>query len=202
MQIGKWPKRADPNVRFLRVRDLVRLKESLAEPPNLSARDRFYWQRTRLTVQLMLHAGLRIGEVADLRWEYIDLESKLLKVVRGKGGRNRDIPLNTTLLAELERVPEPLRVGPVIGTTKGRPLHVKCVAHLFERQLAKRLREFGQPPVSPHQLRRAFATRLKQSQVDLDTIRRLLGHRHLNTTQRYLDGCAEGAEEAVSRIVD
>jgi integrase len=94
---------------------------------------------------------------------------------------------------------------------EGRPLGSKSLAHLFERELAnlllrpnddgslripdeisvaveRRRRSSTADRITSHQLRRFYATLLKRRGVDLETIRRRLGHRHLNTTQRYLDG--------------
>lgn len=209
-----WVKVADPDVVHLRDQDLAELFAALEIPADarLTDHQRFHWNRSRRVVTLMLYAGVRIAEATRLTWEQIDLIARELHVIHGKGGRNRNLPIPQPLLDELERVPETERRGPLFPQTarKGaaetdQPIPLaseKCLAHIFERWLPRRLKAYGAEleHVASHQLRRAFATALKRRGVDLDTIRRLLGHKSLETTQRYLAGGPEDGEEAVALL--
>ena len=231
----RWPKRQDPQVRHLRMREVRKIQRVLAEPWRSTAYGRFLWLRLRLAIYLMQYAGLRISEVAVLLWKNIDTDAKarVIHIIDSKHGRNRDIKIHRVLLAELERVPEQERYGPVIKQKSsnpkkdGLPLGPKSLAHLFEsgRELSRLLIAHNDDgsvrtpeeaeaalerarrgeeidAVGPHQFRRFFATMLKRKRVDLDDIRKILGHRHLNTTQRYLDGGPDDDDDEGEIVID
>jgi integrase len=196
-----WVKVADPRVVWLRDADVQALLDALVPQPG-TARAQWHGRRVRRAVLLKLYAGLRISEAAALRWEAIDMDARELRVIGGKGGKNRVVPIPAPLMAELDAVPDAERAGPVLPTWAGGALTVKSLAHDYERWLPRRLADAGASVahVAAHQLRRAYATRLKRAGVDLDTIRRLLGHTSLETTQRYLAGGPDDGAQAVARL--
>lgn len=181
------------------IRDLFR---AIDTPPHSY---RATWPRNRRCILLMLYAGLRREEVANLRWGEIDLERRELVVAYGKGGRSRVVPICRELLVELAQAgPRPAHV-PVVdqgdGTEVG--LDHKAIGHIFERWLPRRwpVAEGELPPlVSPHQLRRTFATELYVRGVDLLTIQRLLGHTDPKTTLRYIAASSEKEHTAVELL--
>jgi integrase/recombinase XerC len=211
----EWPKLDDPKVVFLRDADVQELLDALIIPPDmcLTTQQRFCWQRARLAIFLMLYTGARFSEAATAYWEQFDLTgaAKEFRILHGKGGKNRTVPLPAPLLDELLAVPEAERVGPLFYAWTKHDLPVaertplgQGLTHTFERWLPRRLQAFGATldRASPHQLRRVYATALKRRGVDLDTIRRLLGHKSLETTQHYLDGGPDDGDEAVACLPD
>ena len=146
---------------------------------------RWRHQRNARAVALMLYAGLRIAECAATRWRDLDLIARVL-VVRteaAKGGHERAVPINDALLAVLLAVPEGERAGDagVIPVRPGGPpMKYKGLERVFDRW------EPVKDRVHAHHLRHAFATRLHRSGVSVRTIQALLGHKSLETTQRYL----------------
>lgn len=123
--------------------------------------------RTRLALYLAAFAGLRRSEIVKVTAE--DLYADVL-VVRGKGGRDRMIPL-PEWLADLVRRSGP---GHVIRSVHGGPISPD---HLY-----KLMRRCG---VSPHRLRHRFATRAYAGSRDLRAVQLLLGHSRPETTARY-----------------
>jgi integrase len=180
------------------IRDLF---TAIDKPPRSH---RVTWPRNRRCILLMLYAGLRREEVAKLLWGDLDLERRELTVRYGKGGRSRVVPICAELLAELaEAGPQPAH-APVLSTGgDDAGLDHRSVGHVFERWLPRRwpVAEGELPPlVSPHQLRRTFATELYVRGVDLLTIQRLLGHSDPKTTLRYIAASSAKEHEAVELL--
>lgn len=154
-------------------------------PAGAGVAARWRHQRNARAVALMLFAGLRIAETAAVRWRDLDLIARVL-VVRSeaaKGGHERVIPINDALLAVLLAVPECERAddaGVIPVRPGGPPMKYKGLERVFDRWGPVKDR------VHAHQLRHAFATRLHRSGVPVRTIQALLGHKSLETTQRYL----------------
>lgn len=155
--------------------------------------------RDRALLALLYGTGIRASECATLRSGQIDL-TRLTITVRGKGGHERAIPLNPQL-AEVLRTYERARgsafpMAPFFRSRFGRALTRGAV---YER-----VRTWGQRsrvgiPLSPHRLRHTFATHLVRAGVGLVTIRDLLGHRQITSTQIYLHVTAEDLRLAAAR---
>ena len=125
---------------------------------------------------------------------------RLSITVRGKGGHERAIPLNAQLAECCARVRacarSALPTAPFFRSRFGRPLSRGAI---YER-----VRTWGQRsrvgiPLSPHRMRHTFATHLVRAGVGLVTIRDLLGHRQITSTQIYLHVTAEDLRHAAAR---
>lgn len=155
--------------------------------------------RDRALLALLYGTGIRASECAMLRNGQVDL-TRLTITVCGKGGHQRTIPLNPRLTDVLRiyahaRGPA-LPTAPFFRSRFGRPLSRGAV---YER-----VRTWGQRsrvgiPLSPHRLRHTFATHLVRAGVGLVTIRDLLGHRQITSTQIYLHVTAEDLRAAAAR---
>lgn len=155
----------------------------LAAPDIATRRGR----RDAALLALMYASGLRVSEVATLRMGDINEKQGLIRV-RGKGGRERQVPVAQGALAALadhRRDLPPTRdpkafLFPAPGSTRplGRGLIWRAVkthattAHLPDLP-------------SPHWLRHSFATHLLSGGADVRTIQEMLGHARIATTQRY-----------------
>jgi len=142
------------------------------------------------TLLLTLYgAGLRRSEVAHLKVRDIDSQRMLLRVERGKGGRDRDVPLSPTLLAALREYYRWMRPETYLfpGTRNGwradTPITTKPIWDAV-RLAAERAKI--DKHVSPHTLRHSYATHLLEAGADLRTIQLLLGHADLSHTTVYL----------------
>ena len=133
--------------------------------------------------------GLRRSELCRLKVQDIDSERMVLRVVHGKGGRDRDVPLSPTLVAALREYwrwmrPETyLFPGTKDGWRADRPITTKPV---WEAVRFAAARAGIEKPVSPHTLRHSYATHLLEAGADLRTIQLLLGHADLSHTTVYL----------------
>lgn len=105
------------------------------------------------------------------------------------------MPICTELYEELKTVESPLATAAVVDNGDGvTSMGHKSIGHVFERWLPRRrpVAPGGQPVlVSPHMLRRTFATELYVRGVDILTIQRLLGHSDPRTTLRYIAASSE-----------
>lgn len=163
--------------------------------------------RDRALLALLYGTGIRASECASLRNGNVDLK-QLTITVSGKGGHQRIIPLNPDLAEVLRTYVEArgaaLNNAPFFRSRFGRPLSRGGV---YER-----VRTWGQRsrvgiPLSPHRIRHTFATHLVRAGVGLVTIRDLLGHRLITSTQIYLhvtadDLRAAAARHPISRLID
>lgn len=153
--------------------------------------------RDRALLALLYGTGIRASECASLRIKHVDLK-QLAITVCGKGGNERVIPLNPQLAELLDayahaRGPE-LSSGPFFRSRFGKLLS-RCSVY-------ERVRTWGQRsrvgvPLSPHRMRHTFATHLVRAGVGLVTIRDLLGHRLITSTQIYLHVTADDLRSAV-----
>jgi site-specific recombinase XerD len=139
----------------------------------------------RTLIRTAYACGLRIGEVVRLRVTDIDSQRGVLVVRQGKGQKDRLVPLSPALLAELRAHWRRYRPRDWLfpGQKRGRHLNVGALQRLFARLV--RPLAFGKA-VSMHTLRHSYATHLLEAGVDVVTLQRLLGHRDLSTTARYL----------------
>lgn len=152
--------------------------------------------RDRAILTLLYGTGIRASECAHLTVEDVDLGNATVHVV-GKGGHERTVPLNDAVVEALLRYVqargEVAPNGPFFLSRSQRALSRGAI---YERvrtwgkraQLTKR--------VSPHRLRHTFATHLVKAGVGIVTIRDLLGHRCITSTQVYLHVTGRDLEEA------
>lgn len=143
--------------------------------------------RDRAMLELLYATGLRVSELTGLVSADINLDRGLLSC-RGKGSKQRFIPIGKSALAWLE---EYLRVRSKLA--EGRPVKAFFVrtggAHMTRHHFWGILRGYtarlGLDNVSPHTLRHSFATHLMQHGADSRSVQALLGHSDLATTQIY-----------------
>ena len=130
-------------------------------------------------------AGLRLNEVIHLRVTDIDSARMTIRVEQGKGGKDRYTVLSPHLLEALRTYWRIMRPWPWLFPSARRPQPIDPSALQRAYEKAK-LRAGIAKPGGIHGLRHAFATHLLEGGVDLHTIQRLLGHRDISTTTRYL----------------
>jgi integrase/recombinase XerC len=136
---------------------------------------------------LLYGAGLRISEALGLTLAEAPIGSRKSLVLRGKGGKERMVPVLEAARIALERylrlLPFPLSPDePMFRGAKGGPLSPRVVQLRLERMRD----ELSLPDTAtPHALRHSFATHLLAAGADLRQIQDLLGHASLSTTQAY-----------------
>ena len=161
-------------------RNVIAAENNLDEEPWVAARN-------AAVLALLYGSGLRISEALGLRRGEAPLGGEALLRVRGKGGKERLVPVLpvvTHAVAEYLRLC-PYRQGPdapLFVGARGGPLNPR----LIQRAMEKLRGALGLPETAtPHALRHSFATHLLANGGDLRTIQELLGHASLSTTQIY-----------------
>jgi len=142
-------------------------------------------RRDDALLELLYGSGLRIAEATALDVDDVDL-ARARAVVRGKGGKQRTVPLSEPATAGIGRWLADGRVelatqhspaGAVFLNRRGRRLTPRDARRIVDRRAAE--------PTHPHALRHTFATHLLDGGADLRVVQELLGHSDVATTQRY-----------------
>jgi integrase/recombinase XerC len=139
-------------------------------------------------LETIYSCGLRISELCGLQGQDLDWGQRLVRV-RGKGKKERLVPIGETALRAIQNYWEtlsqpPSGQAPVFLARVARPGPVS--ARDLQLRLKKYLALAGlDPQMTPHKLRHSYATHLLNAGADLRSVQELLGHAHLSTTQVY-----------------
>ena len=146
--------------------------------------------RDQALFSLMVGAGLRVGEVVSLQLDSLEQRTdptRLAKLrVWGKGSKERTVWLAMSVTDTLQRwlaQRPPVAHDYVFMNRHGHPLSVSGVQYRMQQYC-----ERAGLRLSCHRLRHTFARRLVEHGLPVDSLAKLLGHRQLDTTQRYIDG--------------
>jgi integrase/recombinase XerC len=160
-------------------------------------------RRNYAIVQLLVQAGLRVGEVATLLIADARLSTRSGVVrIHGKGRKEREVPLNASARRALQSYLDQRGTvdpgEPLFTSVRGEAMAVRSVQHLIN-SLARRARI--ERSISPHTLRHTFSLNyLKSHPGKLVELATLLGHESLDTTAVYtrpsLDALAKDLEES------
>ena len=152
--------------------------------------------------------GLRLTEALNLQVSDIDSARMMLHVHRGKGAKDRFVPLPKTTLSILRAHWKTHRNPQLLFPACGRdgrsasraqtPMAISSVQGAF--RAAKRQAAIAKRGVSIHTLRHCYATHLLEAGVNLRVIQQYLGHSSLETTMVYLHLSAKGNEDAYTLI--
>ncbi len=140
--------------------------------------------RDHAILELLYAGGLRVGEIVTLRVEDLRLESASVQV-RGKGDKERIVPLHAKAVAALEQYVKRGRGELLRGAHVQRALFVSVRGKALTAQSVWRLVKGLNSQASPHKLRHSCATHMVEHGADLRTVQTLLGHADIATTQVY-----------------
>lgn len=142
-------------------------------------------ERDLAFLEVLYGCGIRVSELVGINLDDIDLRSGWLRV-RGKGNKEREVPVPERAISAVERYLEVRRAAPdemalFLGARGTR---------LSDRQVRRLVKLYavavtGDSTVHPHSFRHAYATHLLADGADLRAIQELLGHARLSTTQKY-----------------
>lgn len=193
--LAHFPKIKGPARKLPSVLDEKEVKRLLEAPEA----DTVLGLRDRALLRLLYGTGIRSSECASLRECDVDLRDRTIAVV-GKGGHERIVPLNDAVAVALRTYRDARgmagREAPFFVTRRRTPM---SRATVYERVNTHARRARIGRHVTPHTLRHTFATHLVRSGVGLVTIRDLLGHRLITSTQIYLHVTAQDLREAARR---
>ncbi len=184
---------------------IEQIEQLLAAPSDADVLGR----RDRAMLETLYSTGIRVSELVALNIADLDLSGEALKV-RGKGKKERIVPLGAHALASINRYMEMLKAdakfGPLARDAAGTtPLFLnkhggRLSSRSVRRKLDKYLKQVGlDPTISPHTLRHSFATHLLDNGADLRSVQELLGHQSLSTTQVYTHLTTQRMQEAYNK---
>lgn len=202
MTMIRTPRQAKRLPKAITVEQIERLLSALDDRDALGARD-------RAMLETLYSTGLRVSELVQLDLEDLDEPGEALRV-RGKGKKERLVPLGSHALAAIRRYLATLGsderfAGVWAQEQNERPLFLnkhgkRLSSRSVRRKLDKYLRQVGlDPGISPHTLRHSFATHLLDNGADLRSVQELLGHQSLSTTQAYTHLTTQRLRDAYDR---
>ncbi|TFH13560.1 MAG: hypothetical protein E4H02_11615 [Lentisphaerales bacterium] len=165
--------------------------------------------RDRTILEVFYSTGIRRQELLNLTMGDVNLESGLLTVREGKGGKDRVVPLGRIAGKYIETYVNGIR--PTLAqirtldnqekalflSLRGRPLSKNALA---ERIDVYRRKANIPHPVSPHTFRHSCATHMIRNRANIRHVQEMLGHVNLNTTQQYLHLTITDLKEAHHRF--
>jgi len=140
----------------------------------------------KLIVALFYGTGMRLNELCHLKMEQIDRKNAQIKILCGKGNKDRFTLLPKYLLPEMEAYYRQYRPKNYLfeGQKLGLPLNDRSIQHAVK--LCMKMAGLEKFKFSSHSLRHSFATHLLDQGNDIHTIKELLGHSKIETTMIYL----------------
>ncbi len=199
-EVALAPKWLDKKQRAALLRSIDKeVEDAMHRYPRL----RLMYLRDAAIVKLILFAGLRVGEIIQLRMSDVILDERKGSVVvrEGKGTKRREIPLNAkarkALLDYLSMRPG-VELNDLFLGQRGEGVKSKTIQRAVQRFTKK----VGLKNATPHTLRHSFAKALIDADVSLEKVAMLLGHSNLNTTRIYTTPGEEDLENAINELGD
>lgn len=194
------PKKMKPLPKILTEEEITQLLETVSEDNSPEG------QRLEALLEILYASGLRVSELISLTHDAI-LHAEQTLIVRGKGEKERLVPLSSYAIRALEKY---LKVRPEFvahpsGVSKWLfPSYGKS-GHLTRQRFGQLLKDLalhaGIDPdkVSPHVIRHAFATHLLNGGADLVSVQNMLGHADISTTQIYTHVMHQKLQEVIQQ---
>jgi site-specific recombinase XerD len=168
--------------------DLAEAPAALDPTAEIEPFERAVLLRDRAVLELLYGSGLRVGEVAGLTIDRVDLDRGRV-LVRGKGDKEREVPMSDHAVDAIDAyvsAGRPTMAGEDRSTLffnrKGRSFTGRDIRAMVEQYA---VRVLPGRRITPHSLRHSFATHLLEGGADIRAVQELLGHASVATTQRY-----------------
>ncbi len=199
------PKKQKPLPKIMSVENVGRLldRADLEAKEALEPADRIKALRLHALLETLYATGLRVSELVGLPASVARTDHRFL-IVRGKGSKDRMVPLSQKAREALQRF---LSLRDSLPGYDDNPWLFPAFSesgHLARQVFARELKSLAaraglsSASISPHVLRHAFASHLLQNGADLRTVQQLLGHADISTTQIYTHVLEERLHKLVS----
>lgn len=158
--------------------------------------------RNKVMIQLFLNTGLRLAEMINLKWKDINLAVGQLKVVQGKGSKDRIVWIGEDTLKILReyRTKQADKLGMceyVFVTNTNKQLDDRGIRRMIETYAAK---AGITKSISPHTLRHTYATDLLRATKNIRLVQKALGHSDISTTMIYTHIIDDEYEDALKNF--
>ena len=193
-ELLEWPSLPEHLPVVLTLEEIDRIEDSI----DLSKAE---GARNRAIIEVLFSCGLRVSELVNMKLSDLYLEDRVL-LVRGKGNKERLVPVSTKAIADLkrwffDRNLMKIKQGEddyVFLNRRGAHLTRTMILIMVKRQAE----EAGiKKTISPHTFRHSFATALLQGGADLRSIQAMLGHEKIDTTLVYTHISNEQLRKAI-----
>lgn len=166
------PRKSDPLPKVLAIEDIATM---INVTTNL---------KHKCLLMLAYGAGLRSAELLALQPVHVDAKRMVIRIERGKGNKDRELPLPSQILPLLRAYY--VQYKPVYWLFEGQVSGKSYSAKSLQQIVARAARLAGvKQHVTPHMLRHSYATHLLESGADIRYIQELLGHKSITTTSIY-----------------
>ncbi len=188
MTLIRTPRQGKRLPKAITIEQVEKLLSAPDERDTLGARD-------RAMLETLYSTGIRVSELVGLNLDDLDFTGEALRV-RGKGKKERLVPLGSHALGSIKKYTDMMRADPRFSDAvdphhAAQPLFLnkhgkRLSSRSVRRKLDKYLRQAGlDASISPHTLRHSFATHLLDNGASLRDVQEMLGHQSLSTTQVY-----------------
>lgn len=159
----------------------------LDQPDPILNAEIWLWKRDKAMMEVMYSSGVRVGELVNLDLKDIQIKNKLIRINKGKGGKDRVIPLGRKaceaitewLIFREEKKPSNTKL---FINQHGNSITIQQVRNRVIKQ-AKRAGLDAK--VFPHLFRHCFATHMLSASNDLRAVQEMLGHKDISSTEVY-----------------
>lgn len=180
----RFLRQSEPRERMLTEEEEKRLLEASTE-------------HLKPVIMIALRTGMRKGEIADLKWEQIDMRHREIEVTKTKSGKKRIIPICEDLYEVFLSMWGENSGSEFVFQYEDPKTGERKRLKYFRRAFESACRRAGIKKLTFHDLRHTFASRLVRAGVDLITVKDLLGHHSVRTTERYTHSGQEQKRKAV-----
>lgn len=156
------------------------------------SKDNFINYRNELLINLMFYSGLRLSEVANLKWN--DLKDQSIKII-GKGNKIRYIVIKDEIFKDLYTLPKTNTY--IFTKSNGEKLSSKRIGDIIHQIVIK---STIKKKITPHSFRRSFATIMINNGINITIVQKLLGHSKIETTARYVHQSIENIKNEYNRV--
>jgi len=192
----KMPKTQQKEPSYLSEQEYKRLLRTVQKNAT-----KYFKPRDTAIITMFLGMGLRLSELVELDIGNISFDDGTIKVTR-KGNHERILPANDEVIITLNRYlktrEDVTAQQPLFLSKRNQRIDSGSVWHLVKKYLKQA--QIEKDKLSPHTLRHTFATILLKQGENILTIKELLSHRNLRTTERYLHINGEDLKTAVGKI--
>lgn len=204
ISLPKAAKRLPQFLTVAQMADLLGAPLREAATPNATPKIKLRALRDAAILETIYSCGLRISELCALTIRDLDERAHVVRV-RGKGKKERLVPIGQTAIGTIQRYwhalgRQPLGDEPVFGARPEASPQRPLSPRILQLRLKKHLAAAGlDPTLTPHKLRHSYATHMLDAGADLRTVQELLGHAHLVTTQVYTHLTTERLKKAYEK---
>ena len=191
----------EPKIDRTLPRNILTTKEmgSLLDQTNLGTKIGI---RDRAVLEVLYSTGVRVNELSKLSIYDADLQGKMLRVNKGKGRKDRIVPLGKHAVRFLREYISKIRPHYTKKNRKSRVLFVNQLGNPLSSQVLRiMVRKYAKAAkikktVTPHTFRHTFASQLVRNGADIVAVQKMLGHEQLKTTQGYIKTLAIDLKKA------